>query len=63
MARYYRRGHWVNSPGKGASKGSGWVIAAGIALVLYALAQNSGDQSAEQPKPSSPASVSSTATP
>jgi hypothetical protein len=63
MTRYYRRGHWVNRPGKGPAKGSGWVIAAGIALVLYLLAQNGGEQHEEQPQPTSPASVSSTPTP
>lgn len=63
MARYYRRGHWVNAPGKRASKNSAWLVGGLIALALYALSQGGGDHVDPQQQPAAPASVAPAQTP
>lgn len=53
MARYYRRGHWVNAPSsRGGGKASGWLIAGLIALaLLFAARQHGGDSDGAEPAP------------
>ncbi|XVQ06618.1 hypothetical protein ACQP1W_28650 [Spirillospora sp. CA-255316] len=52
MAKYYRRGHWVNMPSRSGGKGgSGWLIAAIVAVALWVLVNGGGDGEA-QPEPS-----------
>lgn len=59
MGRYYRRGHWVNTPSsRGGTKTSGWLIAGLVALaLLFVTGQHGGSGGAEpDPAPSGPAS-------
>lgn len=53
MARYYRRGHWVNAPSsRGGTKSSGWLIAGLIALaLLFAAGQHGGGADGAEPAP------------
>lgn len=40
--RYYRRGHWVNKPSSKGGKTSGWLVAAGLALVVWVWVHSGG---------------------
>lgn len=52
MARYYRRGHWVNAPSsRGGTKTSGWLIAGLIALALMVFAGQHGGSDGAKPTP------------
>ncbi|GLW66476.1 hypothetical protein Arub01_47200 [Actinomadura rubrobrunea] len=63
MARYYRRGHWVNMPSRRSSKGtSGWLIVGAVAFLLYLLATGGGSDGNAEHKPSSPTSGTPTIT-
>lgn len=59
--KYYRRGHWVKKSTPKKVKGSGWVVAAGLAALAWFWIQGSIEQQSAPPQPAP--SVSESAAP